>query len=178
MKDLIFLPIELKINKTSFNTINPLHDTFQGIWNTQIIDDVDLEIKEIVDQLPYSKITLIKYNTQSKDVPPHIDVQSNFLESSEEYQHIQEHEPAGYRIVLHGACDKLEVFDGKEWKIARLPQTPFAYVINSTNAFHRVIGENGRKILYFRGFLDVDKHKKMIEKNLYKYSDFAIFKRS
>lgn len=176
MKNLIFLPIEINIDKTIFDVNSPLHKTFRGLWNTQLINENDAEIKSIVDQLPYSKITLIKYNTQTMDVPPHIDVQSNFLNDQKEYQHIKQNEPAGYRVVLEGEIDKLEVFDGRQWRTAKLPSCPFAYVLNSTIALHRVIGEIGRKTLYFRGFLDSTKHQDLISKNLEKYEDYAIFR--
>lgn len=175
MKDLIFLPIELKIDKTVFDISNPLHKTFQGLWNTKLVNNKDPEIKNIVDQLPYSEITLIKYNTQTKDVPPHVDVQPEYVKNQDEYQHIKKNEPAGYRIVLSGNTDKLEVFDGKQWRIAYLPSCPFAYVLNSTDVKHRVIGETGRTTLYFRGFLDIEKHQTLIKKNLKKYSSYAIY---
>lgn len=176
MKDLIFLPIEIKIDKTAFDISNPVHKTFQGLWDTRLVEDSDPEIKNIVDQLPYSKITLIKYNTQAMDVPPHVDVQPNFLSDQEEYRHIKENEPSGYRIVLAGSIDKLEVFDGRQWRVAKLPSCPFAYVLNSTISLHRVVGEIGRKTLYFRGFLDKTKHRDLISKNLEKYKEYAIFR--
>jgi hypothetical protein len=176
MKNLVFLPIELEINKTSFDINNPLHKTFRGLWDTKLVNEKDPEIKTIIDQLPYSKITLIKYNTQAMDVPPHVDVQCNFVKDQEEYRHIKENEPAGYRVVLEGSADKLEVFDGRQWRVARLPSCPFAYVLNSTISLHRVVGEVGRKTLYFRGFLNPTAHQSLIEKNLEKYRDYAIFR--
>jgi len=175
MKDLIFLPIEIKIDKTVFDIDSPLHKTFQGLWETQIIQPDNLEIKNILDQLPFETVSLIKYNTQATDIPPHVDVQPNYVKNSNEYDHIKENEPAGYRIVLSGSPDKLEVFNGKEWKTAFLPSCPFAYVLNSTDVKHRVIGETGRKTLYFRGFLNIEKHRELIRINLKKYSDYAIY---
>lgn len=176
MKDLIFLPIEITIDKTTFDIEGPSHKTFGGLWDTKLVDESDPEIVNIVEQLPYSKITWFKYNIQAKDVPPHVDVQYNFTRDRNEYQHIKENEPAGYRVVLSGSTDKLEIFDGKKWHIARLPACPFAYVINSTISLHRVIGEIGRRTLYFRGFLDEEKHQKIISKNLEKYQEYAIFR--
>ena len=175
MKDLIFLPIDIEIEKTVFDIDSPLHKTFQGLWDTQLIDPDNPEIKNILNQLPFKTISLIKYNTQATDIPPHVDVQPNYVKTYDEYYHIKENEPAGYRIVLSGSTDKLEVFDGKEWRIAYLPSCPFAYVLNSTDVKHRVIGETGRKTLYFRGYLDTERHEELIRKNLKKYSDYAIY---
>jgi hypothetical protein len=176
MKDLIFLPIEIKIDKTTFGTNSPLHVAFRGLWHTRLVKFDDPEIKDLTDQLPYSHITLIKYNTQTVDIPPHVDVQPSYIKDDIEYQHIKENEPSGYRVVLVGSTDRLEVFDGKEWRVARLPSLPFAYVINSTDTKHRVMAETGRRTLYFRGFLDIEKHQQLIKKNLEKYSEYAIYR--
>lgn len=175
IKNLIFLPIEITIDKTVFNILGPSYKSFQGLWNTQLIEPNSPEIKPILDQLAFSSISLIKYNIQAIDIPPHVDVQPEYVKDQKEYQHIRENEPAGYRIVLSGSTDKLEVFDGKDWRIAYLPSCPFAYVLNSTVVKHRVIGESGRRTLYFRGFLDMKKHRTLIKKNLEKYSDYALY---
>lgn len=177
VKNLIFLPIEIEIDKTVLNILGPTYKSFQGLWNTQLIESTNPEIKSIIDQLAFRSISLIKYNTQAVDIPPHVDVQPEYVNNQKEYQHIKENEPAGYRIVLSGSTDKLEVFDGKDWKIAYLPSCPFAYIINSTVVKHKVIGETGRRTLYFRGFLDVEKHQSLIQKNLEKYRDYALFHR-
>jgi hypothetical protein len=175
IKNLIFLPIEIEIYKTVFSVFNPRHKTFQGLWDTQLIDPDDIEIKTITDQLPFCHVSLIKYNTQTADIPPHIDVQPDYVKNQEEYQHIKDNEPAGYRVVLSGRADRLEVFDGYKWMTARLPSCPFAYVLNSTHVKHRVIGEMGRRTLYFRGRLDKVRHQTLIQTNLEKYSDYAIY---
>lgn len=177
VKTLIFLPIEIEINKTFFDVLGPVYKSFQGLWDTQLIEASSSEIKPIVDQLAFSSISLIKYNMQAVDIPPHIDVQPEYVDSQQEYLHIKENEPAGYRVVLSGGTDKLEVFDGRDWKIAYLPSCPFAYVLNSTIVKHRVIGESGRRTLYFRGLLDVEKHRALLKKNLEKYKDYAIYHR-
>jgi len=175
--NLLFLPIEIEINKTFFDIDSPSYESFQGLWNTRLIEPNNPEIKFIIDQLAFSSVSLIKYNVQNVDIPPHIDVQPDYVNSNKEYRHIRENEPAGYRIVLSGSTDKLEVFDGRDWKVAYLPSCPFAYVLNSTIVKHRVIGESGRRTLYFRGLLDVEKHRALLKKNLEKYKDYAIYHR-
>jgi hypothetical protein len=175
IKNLIFLPIEIKIDKNIFNVSGPSYKSFRGLWNTQLIDPTNPEIKTLIDQLAFSSVSLIKYNVQAMDVPPHVDVQPEYVNNQQEYLHIKENEPSGYRIVLSGSTDKLEVFDGTDWRIAHLPACPFAYVLNSTVTKHRIIGESGRRTLYFRGFLNVEKHQSLLEKNLEKYSDYALY---
>jgi hypothetical protein len=177
MKDLLFLPIEIEISQMMFTVDKSAQPTFKGLWQTKELNEEEIissGINKITNQLPYEKITLAKYNTQSSVIPSHVDVQSNWTKTLEEYEHIKSNEPAGYRVVLIGNQNSLEVFDGVEWKTARLPQIPFAYVLNSTKCQHRVVNEPGRQSLYFRGFLNKEKHQTLIEKNLKKFKDFAI----
>lgn len=178
MKNLLFLPIEITISETVFTVNKISQPTFKGLWQTKELNEEEIissGINSITDQLPYEKITLAKYNTQPENIPAHVDVQSTWTRTLEEYEHIRSNEPAGYRVVLIGGQNSLEVFDGKEWRTAKLPQTPFAYVLNSTSCSHRVINDPGRQTLYFRGFLDQEKHQRLIEKNLKKFKEFAIY---
>jgi hypothetical protein len=178
MGDLIFLPIEIDIISTSYFVDKQASDTFRGLWSTKQLNESEIDaskIKSITDQLPFKKITLAKYNTQNSIIPPHIDVQPSWPSTLDEYQNIVNNEPAGYRVVLIGGHDSLEVFDNQKWKKAVLPKVPFAYVLNSTKYKHKVCSEPGRQTLYFRGFLDESKHKELIETNLKKYRDLAVF---
>jgi hypothetical protein len=175
---LIFLPIEIEISQTEFIIDRESRPTFGGMWNTKVLteDDFDqLEIKKIVEQLPFEKITLGKYNIQMSDIVPHVDVQYSYVRDCVEFDHISENEPAGYRVLLEGKTDALEVFDGKQWRIAKLPSAPFVYLLNSTETKHRVLENSGRRSMYFRGFLDKKKHQETIKKNLEKFSDYAIY---
>ena len=64
MNDLIFLPIEIEINSITFSINRPTKLTFQGLWETKELNEWELnksEIKYIADQLPFKKITLVKY---------------------------------------------------------------------------------------------------------------------
>ncbi len=182
MGDLIFLPIEIDILSTSYFVDKQAIDAFHGrkyvLWSTKELTESDIDasdIKFISDQLPLKKITSAKHNTQNSIIPSHLDVHPEFTSTLDEYQHIANNEPAGYRVVLIGKHDALEVFDNQEWKKAVLPKVPFAYVLNCTKYKHRVRADPGRQSLYFRGFLDESKHKELIETNLKKYRDFAVF---
>lgn len=178
MNDLIFLPIEIDIATTKFCIDRSAKPTFHGLWETKELSETEIsesQIRNITDQLPFRRITLAKYNTQTSIIPPHVDVQSEWTKTLEEYNHIKNNEPAGYRVVLVGKIDSLEVFDNRQWKKARLPKVPFAYVLNSTEYKHRVEREIGRQTLYFRGFLDEKKHREIIEINLKKYQNYALF---
>ena len=178
MKNLLFLPIEIQISQVVFTIDKMSQPTFKGLWQTKELTEEEIissGINQITNQLPYERITLAKYNTQPSMIPSHVDVQPAWTRTPEEYEHIKSNEPAGYRVVLIGGRSSLEVFDGVGWKVARLPNTPFAYVLNSTSCQHRVINEPGRQTLYFRGFLNKERHQKLIEKNLEKFKEFAIY---
>lgn len=175
MTNLIFLPIKIDIGNLDLKIEAEAEKTFGGLWNTKFVPIDHPDLIRIIDQLPFSEITLIKYNTQAVDIPPHIDVQHKYVKISGEYRNIRSNEPAGYRILLSGSPTKLEVFDGRQWKTARLPSCPFAYIINSTETTHRIIGETGRKTLYIRGFLDKEKHQALINKNLDEFKEYAIY---
>lgn len=178
-KNLIFLPIDIDLkNINNFNTKSQSIETFEGLWKTSFIGDEVYDnpvLKYISEQLPFRKITMGKYNTQNNCIPSHIDVQKSYVNDDDEYYHIKSMEPAGYRIVISGSSDALEVHDGKKWVTAYLPKTPFAYVLNSTTTYHRVKEEIGRTTMYFRGILDEEKHNKMLERNLIKFKNYAIF---
>lgn len=178
MKNLIFLPIDLNIGGDFFDVDQPMISTFGGLWNTKVLGQEQYDhpfIRSITSQLPFKEITLIKLNVQARDVPPHVDVKLGYVKNLKEFSHIKENEPAGYRIILKGKNDALEVFDGKHWQNCEVPKTPFAYVLNSTNTLHRVTDQSDRLTLYFRGYLDIDKHQQLIESNLSKYREYAIF---
>ena len=188
MNNLLFLPIKINIPDIIHSIDDNLYDLNKGVyfetWSATQFTNID-EVKKhpsfkiIIEQLPFKQITLFKQNVQLKDVMAHVDVNVNYqskgLISYEEHDNILKNEPAGYRIVLKGKEDALEIFDGKDWKKVLLPKVPFAYIINSTKFKHRVIGDTCRKTLYVRGSLDDNLHKQLIDKNLKEYYNYALF---
>lgn len=183
MEKIIFLPIDIDINLSEFNRTNTekkvLLNAYQPFWDTVSLDSVSLSennIRKIYDQLPYSKISFVLHKFQTREVRPHFDVylNSKFIEE-EELNNIQENEPCGYRLVLKGSTDALEVFDGENWICPTLPSVPCCYLIDSTRLKHRVKNDPGRELLYFRGLIDKTKHLKLIEKSMKKYGDKAIY---
>ena len=188
MKNLLYLPIKINIPDINYNISNDNFNLKKYVyfetWSTKQFTNIN-EVKKhssfniIIEQLPFKQITLFKQSIQLKDVMAHVDVNVNHHSkgqiSNEEHDNILKNEPAGYRIVLKGKKDVLEIFDGKEWKRVTLPEVPFAYVINSTKFKHRVVGDNGRETLYIRGSLNENLHKQLIGKNLKEYHSYALF---
>ena len=103
-----------------------------------------------------------------------MDVYPEMIFQPNELEHIKLNEPAGYRIVISGSTDSIEIFNGVEWVVARAPQTPCCYVLNSTSARHRIKEDIGRKMIYIRGFLNREKHLELLSKSYERYKDYAV----
>lgn len=187
---LYFLPIDTKILIKEFplpqNGINwhwwtyeQLLNKSSGIfendpWRTDL-DQSLTYLKNLVETLPLTGFSNVRLTIQQVSVDPHLDIYKNHGLDQSLYEHFQINEPCGYRFLLSGSSDALEVFDGKIWRTARLPNNPGCYLINTTKAFHRVKEDKDRLTLYIRGTVDPVLHKKLVEKNLEKYQEYAIF---
>lgn len=176
---LLFLPIDIDFPDLDFK-IESGNDSDWGRhtiwWKSKILTEQQARnqnLGKIIDQLPFDKITFIKYNYQMRDVGHHIDLVDKL--NIPELSHIRENEPAGYRLVFSGHTDTLEVYDTVSWRKAVIPSVPGCYLIDSTVALHRVLNDTGRTGMYFRGILNTQKHKELIDKSLKKYKDHAIY---
>lgn len=177
---ILFLPIDIDLtnfNFAQFDKSTKVTSTYKTFWESTEISDntiVKNNFDAVLQQLPFKKITVLTYKVQQRRVAPHVDVYPDMLLEPNELEHIKEHEPAGYRFVLSGAADSVEVFDGTKWITALSPTVPCCYLLNSTTAIHRVKSDPGRTIIYVRGILDTEKHNALIERSYNKYKDFAI----
>jgi hypothetical protein len=176
---ILFLPIDIDLNDFNFvqfdkskqlKSLNPYWDS-TAISNDTITKN---NFDRILNQLPFRQITRLSYKIQEKIVESHLDVHDLMTFEDNEFDHIKANEPAGYRLVIKGADDRLEIFNGKSWVTAYTPQTPCCYVINSTSARHRVKEDTGRQIIYVRGFLDIERHQALLQKSYNKYKKYAI----
>lgn len=175
---ILFLPIDIDLTGLSFDqtlTAKVLQD-FNPYWkSTEITEDMyNNGLVKILDQLPFDKITVLTHKIQEQKVRYHIDVYPEMNFEPGEYDHIRNNEPAGYRILLKGGLDRVDVFNGQRWVTAQLPSSPGCYILNSTQALHRVNDDPGREIIYVRGFLNLDRHKELLDRSYAKYKDYAI----
>jgi hypothetical protein len=180
MKDLLFLPIDIDLSTLNFTQVNDPHPStkWNGFWNASFITEKtikDNNLQTILDQLPFTQITRFFHKVQTVVVPAHIDVTPDMNYEPEEFAHIRENEPCGYRFVLKGSTDKLFVKNNTDWVQATLPSVPCCYVLNSTKGLHKLAMDEGRETLYVRGFIDPLKQKELIERSLEKYKDYAIY---
>jgi hypothetical protein len=178
--NILFLPIDIDLTVLNFTQVDnsiKLESTYNPYWDSTIISE-DTILKtgfdKVLNQLPFKKITVLTHKIQQRVVGPHVDVYPEMLFEDGEFEHIKQNEPSGYRIVIKGASDSIEVFNGKTWVTATTPTTPCCYVLNATTARHRVKEDLGRTMIYVRGFLDIDKHQELLNKSYSKYKDYAI----
>ena len=176
---LLFLPIDIDLSNFDFTQFDKSTEltAFNPYWDSSSITE-DTVIKNgfnhILDQLPFIKITTLTYKEQKGIVGEHVDVYPEMIFQPNEIEHIKLNEPSGYRIVISGSTDSIEIFNGVEWVVAQAPQTPCCYVLNSTSARHRIKEDIGRKMIYIRGFLNREKHLELLSKSYKRYKDYAV----
>lgn len=179
MGTILFLPIDIDLSTLSFiqkDRSVQLTD-FNPYWDSTPIDQssiIENKFYKILNQLPFVKITTMTHKIQQKAVGKHVDVYPSMKFAPGEFEHIKANEPCGYRLVLKGKKDSLEIFDGEQWITAKIPDVPCCYLLNSTIGHHRVKDDPDREIIYIRGFVDAIKHQQLIEKSLIKYSNHVI----
>lgn len=180
MNNLLFLPVDIDLKGFTFKRYNNSleNNSFNLWWSASVILDECVEqndFKKVLDQLPFTQITRITHKVQTAMVKPHVDVMASMGLQDNEYEHIANNEPCGYRLVIVGQHDKLKVHNKKEWVTAALPTVPCCYLLNSIVGLHKVDDDDHREIIYIRGFVDPVKHKEIINRSLEKYKDYAIF---
>jgi hypothetical protein len=183
MKQLLFLPIDINIDLNEFKRTHTETkiptSPIQPYWDSVALDKQSVlqnSVKQIIDQLPFSSITLVMHKFQTRPVGAHYDVYPNHMKFAPgELDNINENEPCGYRLVIHGSQNVLEVYDGDQWHCPVLPSMPCCYLIDSTRLRHKVKDDPGRELLYFRGIIDRKKHLDLIDRSMKKYSDMALY---
>ena len=183
---LVFCPIDLDISITSLPEIRQ-HQSHEynkfwdneillddsGQWRSDLHSDMD-PVKELVAKLPYTSLNYVRVSRQTGPVIAHKDIWPKQV-SPEMYEHFVATEPCGYRIVLQGSTDVLEAHVDGKWCTTYLPTVPCCYVADTTAIHHRVQEDPNRIIIYVRGFVDVESHKKLIKRSLDRYSDYAVY---
>lgn len=180
--ELLYLPIDIDITSVEFDREQlkkmPTHSYQPKWWDSAIMDNLSIEKNGLVDvlnQLPFDKITMAMHKFQNEPVGEHFDVYPQMKISPEEFKNISDNEPCGYRIVLKGNNDRLSVWDGESWVTPILPSVPCCYLINATKMKHKVSDDPGREIIYLRGIINSERHKELVEKSLRKYGDLAVY---
>jgi hypothetical protein len=177
---LLFLPIDIDLKDIKFQPKeeSEKNTLFNPWWNSTFISDNSIKennLEKFLHQLPFKRITRIFYKTQRIPVGPHVDVMPQMKFDEEEFEHIKDNEPCGYRIVINGGLEKLHVKINGNWTVAKLPYTPICYLINSTTLYHKVDEDLTRETIYVRGWIDKEKHNALIDQSLKKFKEYAIY---
>ena len=177
MNNLLFLPIDIDFRDVVFDHEEKV-TYHQKFWNTEKVVKVGQDYDNhrwLLDQLSLDQVTTFTHKIQQQKVDPHVDVFGHTVVTPE-IQQLADNEPSGFHVVLKGQPDSLEIFDGKQWINPVLPKVPMVYLMNLLTCYHRVKHDPGRETLYIKGFINKQKHKDLIDKNLKKYPELAIFK--
>jgi vancomycin resistance protein YoaR len=195
MKKLLFLPIDLetKIDNneviSNLNAIRKFHvwnfqaliDTSIGPWNKNYITKKSKEmfptLCKAIELLPYDYICNAKINFQNNDRPmaPHLDVRRESA-GEELWNNITENEPCGYRIVISGLSNTLKIHLKDKIVTANMPKIKTSiYAISQSEAVHHVEYDINRIICYTHGYINKEKHEKLIQKSLNKYNEYAVW---
>lgn len=191
MNNLLFLPISLNImldEKEIIEKFSPSRNFH--VWNFEKLTESNSkygennftkeaqekypQIVELVKLLPFSSISNVKINYQTKETKYHIDF-VNPEEGNDLYKNVVTQEPSGYRVILQGSKDVILIKNKNKIQIAKLPDDSNIYVIGQTNCLHKVVEDKNRITIYITGFLDKEKHQKIIQHSLKKYKKYAIF---
>jgi len=176
---LLFLPIDIDVNGIeSFKQLDTSNKitSFNNWWESTAINELTAQqVSSIINQLPFTEVTGLTHKIQTEAVPSHIDVNSSMPFIEGEAENILANEPVGYRFVLHGSTDSIEIFNGVEWVTAHVPTVPCCYVLNSTTGRHRIKYDLNREIIYARGLVDPNAHASLLQRSLLKYKDYAIY---
>lgn len=180
MNKILFLPVDINLKEFAFKQYDSSveNSAFNPYWNSSFISNDCIEknnFKYVLDQLPFTRITRIIHKIQRVRVGPHVDVMTEMKLEDGEYKHFVDNEPCGYRIVINGSPNKLKVYNGQEWVIANLPNTPCCYLLNSTSGLHKVDADDNREVIYIRGYIDPVKHKEIIDRSILKFAKTVIY---
>lgn len=193
MNNLLFLPVDIDLPDLEFPKLVNAHSDVMGasFWTYEQLldqdsndplpwkkdlDPVRKNYKNIISKLPFETLENIRLSIQSKIVKSHVDVSDQTKNRSlENYNHYLQNEPCGYRIVFSGNRSALKLVVNRSVVTAELPSMPCVYLINSTTCQHFVDQDVGRKTVYIRGRINPIEHKRIIEKSLDRFKDYAIF---
>lgn len=181
---LIFVPVDLDLEGTVPQIQQHAPDhwgwwdnemllTRDGLWREDLPPDF-LWLRGVIESLPFVSLQMIRVSSQFKPVPPHKDVYPEQV-TERTYKALVKNEPCGYRMVLRGRLDAIQVNTRKGWITCPIPQVPCVYLADTTGTDHRVLDDPDRMIVYIRGVVDPVAHKQLMERSLDRWGDWAVY---
>ncbi len=170
--------------------------SYTGQWTDSAKNKYPDLIAHISQYLPFSQLCYVHLSRAVKSVPPHVD--ENYVEKPFEHhmnitpsfkEHLSQNEPVGYRFILAGQRDSLYLctqFDPQYQRhiaqkklFCKIPEdTDFFLIRNSTipHGVENTPQDSERLIGFVLGFLDVAKHKDLVKKSYFRFSENIILK--
>lgn len=172
----------------------PFHDPMP------IKENVHVELVDYINTyFPFTDIVLCKLVRANRDVKPHVD--DNYIDfhgPSKDYNtitkefrdHQLETEPCGYRMTISGDRGSLYLTDGApevingnltygeitQYENTYVPESTDCFVLKSYGSMHGVKKtdkDDNRLLLFVVGWIDKDKHDKLIHQSYEKYHQYA-----
>lgn len=202
-KDILWMPVDIP----KFDRCSELVDDFAIDFDQRNADyDVrgqlflhkktNYEISTPKDDLTSSQLALIEYCKKYLPFTDYINIKIHHIQSTgmmmhidfgdgtknpELYEHTQEHEPCGFRMVIKGTkSGDMAVANNDEVIVPRMPEDTDWYVLNYTGALHgtpaNIDNIKDRYVLFIQGWVDKEKHKELINRSVDKYRDFIVKK--
>ena len=141
--------------------------------------DANPDFIEWTKMLPIKEYINLKlhYQHRVQGVPVHVDLLQP-MRDIDHYHHLHFNEPAGYRVITHGAMkDVTYIWDENKEKVyCNMPEdgSTNTYLMNYSTCMHGVDPDPGRGILFFQITLDQEKHREIVRKSIEKYDDYAV----
>ena len=169
------------------------------LHNPEGMKNKHIELQEFISAyMPFKSITLLKLFRANMDVKPHVDESytkdkgpTNWKVISEEYRNHQlETEPCGYRMIIAGDRQSLYLSDGEleivddkflygevtEKTYCEIPEATDSFALKSYGSMHgvdRTPGDDNRLLAFIIGWIDIDKHNKLIEQSEEVYKNYV-----
>jgi hypothetical protein len=165
---------------------------------TTFTEDALLKYPDLIEYMtthwPFEHYIFATLMRANRPVHPHVD--GNFVDdkglynryntvSQEYYDHQIATEPCGYRMIIKGNRSSLYLCDtydptyeqidwtGLEKQYCVIPEDTDCFVLKTNDSPHGVDyieDDNDRLLLFAIGWLDVDKHRELIEKSKIRYA--------
>jgi hypothetical protein len=202
MKNILWMPVDLPMFEygkeviedfKQAKTFMPLGSIFEaqrlttktsenyGIetWLPDLTDS-QRKLADYIDQyLPFDHLINVKIHHPTKTRPAdHFHYDFAFPEKNPElYQHNQDMEPCGYRLILQGnRTGDLRIIKNDQSVVPILPPNTDWYVLGHTSTPHSNIGYPAdRYIVFCHAWINKQRHTELIERSLAKYKNYTVF---
>ena len=200
-EDILWMPVDIP----KFDRCQELIDDFTIDWETNKPEyDVrgqlflnkksNYEVSTPKDGLTSSQLAVIEYCKKYLPFTDYINIKIHHIQTTgmemhvdfgdptkneSLYEHTQENEPCGYRMVIQGTkSGEVAVSRNDEIIVPRMPEDTDWYSISHTGTLHgtpsNIDDIKDRYVLFVQGWVDKEKNTELITRSLEKYKEYII----